>query len=106
VTPEIATRLEACGIQMAAQVTDYCMFVRGECVALVRVEGGRFASIGSSGMLTEKGLAYLVWVDGNAMLSSHGSRMPAEAGQVESIRKFSEDLKNTIWPPMNADERR
>jgi hypothetical protein len=104
VTPEIAERLAACDILMAAQARDYCMFVRGNCVALVQSAGERFTSIGSSGMLTEKGLAYLVWNDGKAMLSSHGSQVEAGAGQVNAIREFSEDLKRIFWPQMNTDE--
>jgi hypothetical protein len=56
--------------------------------------------------MTEKGLAYLLWSDGKALLASHGSQVEADAGQVEAIRRFSEDLKKMIWPPMNADERR
>ena len=103
-TPEIAGRLAACGILMAAQARDYCMFVRGDCVALVQSAGERFTSIGSSGVLTEKGLAYLVWSGGKAMLSSHGSQVEADAEQVEAIRKFSEELKTAIWPRMNTDE--
>ncbi|HUB77789.1 MAG TPA: hypothetical protein VMB03_03280 [Bryobacteraceae bacterium] len=102
-TPEISAGLAASGIQMAAQAKDYCMFVRGECLALARMEDGRFTSIGSSGILTERGLAYLVWVDGKAMLSAHGSRTEATAAQVDAIRNFSEDLKNTISA---ADEHR
>jgi hypothetical protein len=96
VTPEIAARLAACEIQLAAQARDYCMFVRGNCVALVRTDGERFTSIGSSGMLTEKGLAYLVWSEGKAMLASHGSQVEADAEQVDAIRKFSEDLKKIL----------
>ncbi len=105
-TPEIAARLAECNIQMAANAQDYCMFVRENCVALVQTAGDRFTSIGSSGLMTENGLAYLVWSDGKPMLWSHGSQVEAEAGQVEAIRKFSEDLKKLIWPQMNADEHR
>jgi hypothetical protein len=104
VTPETAARLAACDILMAAQARDYCMFVRGNCVAMVQSVEERFTSIGSSGMMTEKGLAYLVWIDGKAMLASHGSQVEADAQQVEAIRQFSEDLKKTIWPRMNTDE--
>ena len=105
-TPEIAERLAACEIQLAAQAQDYCIFVRGNCLALVRAEGERFTSMGSSGMMTENGLAYLVWSDGKAWLSSHGNQVEADADQVVAIRKLSEDLKKIFEPPMNADERR
>jgi hypothetical protein len=106
VTPEIAGRLAACDILMAAQAKDYCMFVRGNCVALVQTAGERFTSVGSTGMMTEKGLAYLVWSEGKAILSSHGSQVEAGADQVEAIQRFSEDLRKIFEPPMNADERR
>ena len=95
-TPEIAARLAACDILMAAEARDYCMFVRGNCVALVQSVSDRFTSIGSSGMMTEKGLAYLVWIDGKAMLASHGSQVEADAEQVEAIQRFSEDLKKIL----------
>jgi tyrosyl-tRNA synthetase len=105
VTPEIARRLQACDILMAAQARDYCMFVRGNCAALVQSAADRFPSIGSSGLMTEKGLAYLVWRDGVAMLSSHGHQEAAEPVQVEAIRKFSEDLKIALGlKSMTIDE--
>jgi hypothetical protein len=106
VTPEIAARLEACGILMAAQARDYCMFVRGNCAALVQGTDDGFTSIGSSGMMTETGLAYLVWHDGKAALSSHGKQVEATAEQVETIRRFSEDLKKILGPQMDAGEHR
>jgi hypothetical protein len=98
VTPEIAGQLAACDILMAAQTKDYCMFVRGNCMALVKAGGDGFASIGSSGMMTENGPAYLVWSGGKAMLSSHGSLVEADGEQVEAIQRFSEELKKAIWP--------
>jgi len=93
VTPEIAARLAGCDILLAAQAKEYCMFVRGNCVALAQSAEERFTSIGSSGMVTANGLSYLVWRDGEAFLSSHGSQIAADAEQVEAIGKFSADLK-------------
>ena len=92
-TPEIAPRLAARDIVLAAQAKDYCMFVRGNCMALAQTAEGAFTSIGSSGMMTEQGLAYLVWRDGEPWLAAHGSQVAANAEQVEALRKFSEDLK-------------
>lgn len=95
-TPEIAARLESLGIQMATQTREYSMFVRGNCVALAQSAEDRFLSIGSSGMMTEKGLAYLVWLDGAPLLSSHGVQVAAEAEQVQAIQQFSGDLKTAL----------
>jgi hypothetical protein len=93
VTPEIAARLAGCDIALAAQAKDYCMFVRGNCMALAQSAEERFTSIGSSGIITANGLSYLVWRDGEAWLSAHGSQIAADAEQVEAIHKFSADLK-------------
>jgi hypothetical protein len=96
VTPEIAARLAACEIQLAAQTKNFCMFFRGNCVALVQCVDDQFTSIGSSGILTENGLAYLVWIDSKAMLSSHGNQVAADDQQVEEIRRFSTTLKDAL----------
>ena len=102
-TPAIAARLADSAIEMAAQAREYSLFVRGNCLALVKVEDGRFVSLGSSGILTENGIAYLVWVEGKAMLSSHGSQVEAVPEQVDAIRDFSKVLKEILWA---ADEHR
>ena len=110
-TPAIAARLQSCDIRLAAQARDICMFVRGNCMALAASAEERFISLGSTGVMTENGLAYLVWRDGEPWLSAHGSQVAADAEQVEAIRGFSEDLKaalgleKEIQPRMNTDER-
>jgi hypothetical protein len=96
VTPEIAARLQECDILLAAQTMEYCVFVRGNCVALAQSAEERFTSVGSSGMTTDNGLSYLVWRDGVPWLSAHGSEVAAEAEQVEAIRRFSADLKMAL----------
>ena len=65
-------------------------FYGGEVVD--RVSGG----IGSTGLLTERGLAYLVWRDGAPMLAGKGIDMPATPGQVETVRGFSSDVKSAL----------
>jgi len=103
VSPEIAARLQALGIQMVAQAKEYGMFGRGTCAALVRFGEPGFASVGSSGIMTENGLAYLVWRDGQPILAAHGAAGTAAApDQVEAIRKFSEDLKIALDLSQNA----
>jgi len=104
VTPETAARLAGCGIQLAAESPEYNMFTRGLCVALVRpATGGNTAGateavtgIGSSGMMTEGGLGFLVWREGRPYLAAKGSETPATAAQVEEMRKFSSDLKRAL----------
>ena len=85
------------GIERIAEAKDYILYGRGPCVAMVHG-----SSIGSSGYMTEKGIAYLVWRDGRPWLVSKGSEVAATAEQVQEIQKFSDDLKQRI---MAADER-
>jgi hypothetical protein len=54
------------------------------------------SSIGSAGMMTENGLAFLMWRAENAVLVGKGVDVPATAEQVEALRSFSEDLKALI----------
>ena len=67
------------------------IYVRGDCIAVVGA-----GSQGSTGMLTPRGLAYLVWRDGRPLMASKGVETPATPEQVEAVRKFSEDLKAAL----------
>ena len=67
------------------------IYVRDNCIAAV---GGTAQRQGSTGMMTEQGLAYLVWRDGQPFLAAKGGETPATPEQVEAIRKFSEDLES------------
>jgi hypothetical protein len=96
VTPETATRLAACGIELAAESPGYNMFMRGCCVALVNRSAAGGAGIGSSGMMTDAGLAFLVWREGQPYLAAKGRETAANPSQVEEIQKFSLDLKRAL----------
>ena len=96
-SPEIAARLADLNIQLAAQARDYCLFVRGNCLALAQSAGESFTSIGASGMMAENGIAYLVWREGHPVLAAHGGHeQPATQEELETVRRFSEDLKLTL----------
>lgn len=96
-SPEIAARLADLNIQLAAQARDYCVLVRGNCLALAQAAGETFTSVGASGTMTESGIAYLVWREGLPMLAAHGGHeQPATPEELETIRRFSEDLKSAL----------
>ena len=95
-TPAIAARLKERDILLAAEAREYCMFVRGNCVALAQSAGERFTSLGSSGMMTANGLSYLIWRNGEVWLAAHGGEVAADAEQVEAIRRFSADLEMAL----------
>ena len=66
------------------------LYVRGNCVAAV---GG---TQGSTGFMTEYGLAYLIWREEGPVLAGKGGETVATAEQVEEIRRFTEDLKTAL----------
>lgn len=94
--PEIADRLAHRNIQLLADANRHCLFARDTCVALVERTATGFGSIGSTGVMTDSGLAYLVWRDGRAMLVGKAGESPADAGQLEAIQHFSADLKSAL----------
>jgi hypothetical protein len=96
VIPEIADRLSDLKIQMLVEGEGHYVFARDACVALVGRTAAGFGSIGSTGLMTDTGLAYLVWREGEARLSGKGSEAAAAPEQVEAIRRFSEDLRTAL----------
>jgi hypothetical protein len=66
VNPEVAARLAAFGIGLAAESPAVSIFMRESCVAMVGHTPGGGLSLGSTGMMTDNGLAYLVWREGHA----------------------------------------
>jgi hypothetical protein len=96
VNSEIEARLEGFGIKLVAESPAVSIFMREGCVAMVGRTSGGGLSLGSTGMMTDNGLAYLVWREGQASLAAKGGEVAAGADQVEAIRKFSEDLKAAL----------
>jgi hypothetical protein len=72
------------------------LFVRDNCMATAGRTADGGLTLGSTGMMTDRGLAYLVWRDGQALLAAKGSETPAAPEQVDTIRKFSDDLKSAL----------
>lgn len=83
-------------IQIIAETKEYRVYSRGECLAMVHFTQAGDSSIGSSGIMTEQGLAYLVWREEMPVLVGKGVDVPATAEQVEALRAFAEDLKALI----------
>lgn len=84
------SRLDDLGIRKMVEGPGVSLYARGNCVAAV---GG---TQGGTGLMTEQGLAYLVWREGVAFLVSRSAESPATPEQLEEIRKFSEDLKSAL----------
>jgi hypothetical protein len=88
--------LAATGIQLLSESPTFAMFARDNLVALVERTPAGYGSIGSTGVWTERGLAYLVWREGRAFLAGKGFEDPAEDDVVAAVRRFSEDLKTAL----------
>ncbi len=95
-SPEILARLASLNIQLLSEGTGFCVLARENCVAVVQVRQEAVA-VGSSGIMTESGLAYLMWREGRPVLASHGGlETPAAPEQVEAVQQFSADLKQAL----------
>jgi len=109
VTAELAARLSSFRIQLLSEGKEFSIVARENCFALLHTAQDGVPGIGSSGMMTANGLAYLVWRDGEPRLVAKGSDLRAPPADVEAIRSFSEDLKAALkrWEEgLAADERR
>jgi len=93
VTPELAARLQRFGIGLVTESPAVSIFARENCIAMAGRGPTGSLSLGSTGILTDQGLAYLVWREGQAWLAAKGSELAATPEQVAAIRKFSEDLE-------------
>jgi hypothetical protein len=92
-------RVAAAGIGVipAAEVQTHFVFERDGCVVLVERRGEGFGSIGSPGLLTEKGgFAALVERGGSLVFVSKGEERPAEPGEAEAARRLFTDLKSAL----------
>jgi hypothetical protein len=88
--------LGSTAIQLLSETPTYSVFARDNLIALVERTPQGYGSIGGTGILTEQGLAYLVWRNGQAFLAGKGFELPASDDQVALVRRFSEDLKAAL----------
>jgi hypothetical protein len=84
------SRLDDFHISLVSTGPAVSIYVRDNCIAAAgETQGG-------TGLMTEQGLAYLVWRDGQPFLAAKGSEIPATPEQVEAIQKFSQDLSTAL----------
>ena len=95
-TPEVAARLEKLHIQWTLNEKGFALFHRGDLAVMSSFSNGRFTA-GSTGMMTENGLSYLVWRDGKPVLAAHGgNEIAATPEQLEEMQRFSTDVKKAL----------
>ena len=90
-------KIAAAGIQIVpAEISSHFLFERDGFVALVERKEDSFGSIGSSGLMTDRGLAVLVWRGPKAFFVVRGFQQEATSEQVAQLRAFAADLRNAL----------
>lgn len=97
---EILKRLAAMGMGLipALEIDTHFVFERGGFVALVERRRETFGNVGAPGILTERGMAHLVWRRELPYFVTRGWERAADAEEVAQLRRFAEDLKNCLTP--------
>lgn len=92
------TRLTEANIELlpAADLTTHFAFTRDGFVALVERRGEAFGNIGAPGLLCEQGFAQLIWRGPNAFFITRGFEREATTLEIEQLRSFAADLKNSL----------
>ncbi|MBV8817882.1 MAG: hypothetical protein JO022_05965 [Acidobacteriaceae bacterium] len=97
----IFEKLVAANIQIVPELSTGKHFVlaREAYAALVeRTEDG-FGNVGAGGMLTEHGLAFLVWRGEVPHFVARNFEMDATPEQVAAVRQFASDLESALTKP-------
>lgn len=94
----IIEKLAGAGINLLPIDLDHhFLFERDGFVALVeRRRDDTFGNVGAAGLLTETGLAPLVWRGDAAKFVSKSGEQPATPEQIETLRNFQHDLEAAI----------
>ncbi|WP_031495631.1 hypothetical protein [Bryobacter aggregatus] len=95
---QILQRLASANIQLlpTVELTQHFVFERDGFIALVERRETGFGNIGAPGILSEKGMAQLVWRGETAFFIARGFERPAAPEEVEKLRSFAADLKNSL----------
>jgi hypothetical protein len=84
---------------VSADLEKHHILERDGFVALVeRTPDGQFGRVGAAGLLTEKGLAPLVWRDGSGFFVAKDFEQPASESQVAALRAFQTELEQILSP--------
>lgn len=97
---EILLRLAAANIELvpSLELTTHFVFTRDGFVALVERRENGFGNMGAPGLLCEKGMAQLVWRGAEARFVARGFEKAATPEEIDALRRFGHDLKNSLAP--------
>jgi len=90
-------RLAAAGINLVpADITSHFIFERDGFVAFVERREDQFGNVGAPGLMTDRGMAVLIWRGPQPVFIGKGFEQVATEEQVEKIRAFGHDLEKAI----------
>ncbi len=91
-------RLAALGIELIPLpgLERHFVFSRDGFASLVERRESGFGRLGTSGLITEEGLAMLVWRQEEPFFVLHKNETPASAEQVAALRQFASDLERAL----------
>ena len=95
---EVFERLVASGIELGPGPGSgtHFLFMRDGFGALVQRSEDGFGSIGASGLITDRGLAMLVWRGSEAWFVTKGFEGRASDENVAEVRRFAQDLASAL----------
>ena len=93
-------RLAGMGFEAAPlpNIANHFVLQRDGFAALVPVWNEELGKPGAAGLITEAGLAVLVWRSAEPWFVARGFERRAEPGEVEDLRRFSADLDSAFQP--------
>ena len=78
------------------EITTHFVFHRDGFAALVDRVRDAFGHVGAGGLLTDQGIAVLVWRSDQAFFVLKDFEQPATSLQVEQLRAFQRDLEAAL----------
>jgi hypothetical protein len=77
-------------------LTTHYVFERDGFIALVERRNEGFGNIGAPGILCEQGMAQLIWRSEQAYFVARGFERAATIEEIDSLRRFGQDLKKSL----------
>ncbi len=95
---EILQKLVDHGIQLlpVAELTTHFVFERDGFIALAERRNNGFGNLGAPGLLSQQGIAQLIWRGGQGFFVTKGFERQASPEEVEKLRSFGQDLKISL----------
>ena len=78
------------------EITTHFVFERDGFIALVERAQDSFGRIGAAGLLSDKGMAALLWKNGSPFFVAKGFEQPATESDISHLGLFERDLEAAL----------